>query len=203
MYCSFDFVRAIRRCHSCMDFLWIAFFDSISYLLQSRKVHLLKNQWNILLRRKNFAIFQIYPFSLWDNADVRVWEDQGGKYQVGWWKIFLEYVFTFRPINPNDLRQSVPTQQSNSICTWWRGAVVCAISIELKWQKNRSILIDVPCMIRVHDSFKISKRKFSNLAEMDKSCNNWIFKMPTFNIHCAYEVSSSYCWNILSLLHLR
>ena len=104
MYCSFDFVRAIRRCHSCMDFLWIAFFDSISYLLQSRKVHLLKNQWNILLRRKNFAIFQIYPFSLWDNADVRVWEDQGGKYQVGWWRIFLEYIFTFRPINPNDLQ---------------------------------------------------------------------------------------------------
>ena len=62
-----------------------------------------KNQWNILLRRKNFAKFQIYPFSLWNNADVRVWEDQGGKYQVGWWRIFLEYIFTFRPINPNDL----------------------------------------------------------------------------------------------------
>ena len=40
MYCSFDFVRAIRWCHSCMDFLWIALFDSISYLLQSRNVHL-------------------------------------------------------------------------------------------------------------------------------------------------------------------
>ena len=56
-----------------------------------------------MLWRKNFAKFQIYPFSLWDNADVRVWEDQGGKYQVGWSKIFLEYIFTFKPINPDDL----------------------------------------------------------------------------------------------------
>ena len=53
-----------------------------------------------------------------------------------------------------------------------RGVLCVKSQFNSNDKKNRSFLIDVPCMIRVHDSFKISKRKLSNLAEMDKSYNN-------------------------------
>ena len=204
MYCSFDFVRAIGRCHSCMDFLWIALFDSISYLLQSRNVHLRISEIFCFFERTSLNFRYIHflcgtmPMCEYERireGNIRLAD---GEY---FWNIFLRsdqttlttYIASKCSYTAVELNLYM-VEGGGGWCVW-----------NSNEKKNRSILIDVPCMIRVHDSFKISTRKFSNLAEMDKSCNinDWIFMIPTSNIHCAYEVSSSYCWNILSLLHLR
>ena len=151
-----------------MDFLWIALFDSISYLLQSRNVHLriseifcfdVRTSLNFRYIRFLCGTMPMCEYERIREGNIRLAD---GEY---FWNIFLR----------SD--QSTLTTYIASKCSYTAvelnlymveggGGGVVEISIQLKWQKNRSILIDVPCMIRVHDYIKISKRKFSNLAKV-------------------------------------
>ena len=136
MYCSFDFVRAIGRCHSCMDFLWIALFDSISYLLQSRNVHLrISEIFSFDVRTSlNFRYIHFLCGTMPMCEYERIREGNirlaDGEY---FWNIFLR----------SD--QSTLTTFIASKCSYTavelnlymvEGEVVCEISIQLKWQKK-------------------------------------------------------------------
>ena len=151
-----------------MDFLYIALFDSISYLLQSRNVHLRISEIFCFDVRTSLNFRYIHflcgtmPMCEYERireGNIRLAD---GEY---FWNIFLR----------SD--QSTLTTYIASKCSYTavelnlymggKGECVCESSTQLKRQKNPNILI-VPFMIRAHDSFKITKRKFTNLAEMDK-----------------------------------
>ena len=81
------------------------------------------------------------------------------------------YVQTNQPSNDlHSVKVFLHSSQTQFVHVGGGRGIVCESSTQLKRQKNPNILIvlDVPFMIRAHDSFKITKRKFTNLAEMDK-----------------------------------